>query len=307
MRAIKMHGAGNDYLYLDAVSQPQLEHRSDLPELVRAMSHRHTGVGSDGVILVARPTPAAAAAGATVRMRMFNADASEGAMCGNGVRCVAKFAHERLGNRQDPMLVETGRGVLALRVLPGGGRVERVTVDMGAPILDPARIPTTLRGGPRGVLDAPVPPDAPADLRQGLDAAGHDGLVCALSMGNPHAVFFCAQAQAVPLERAGPAAETWPAFPGRVNAHFVRRLAPDRALVRTWERGSGATMACGTGACAVLVAGVLTGRLNRAAVIELPGGELRIEWPSDDAGVLMTGPAQEVCEVLWPADAPADA
>lgn len=301
IRAIKMHGAGNDYLYLDAVNEPDLEHRPDLPQLVRAMSHRHAGAGSDGVILVARPSHAAAAAGASVRMRMFNADASEGAMCGNGVRCLAKFAHERLGIRQDPMLVETGRGVLSLRVFPGGGRVDRVTVDMGAPILDPPRVPTTLPAGPRGALDVPLPPDAPEPLRRGLAAAGHDGLLCALSMGNPHAVFFCDRPQDLPLDQAGPAAETWAAFPGRVNAHFVRRAAPDHAIIRTWERGSGATMACGTGACAVLVAGVLTGRLGRAADIDVPGGRLRIEWPSDDAGVRMTGPAAEVCQVLWPA------
>ncbi|MBL8990715.1 MAG: diaminopimelate epimerase [Phycisphaerae bacterium] len=291
MKFVKMHGLGNDYVYLDAVSNPQIEMYSDLPALARAMSDRHRGVGGDGIILLCRPT----VPDAEVRMRMFNADGSEAEMCGNGVRCVAKFAHDRLGVRRRPLRVQTGRGVLEIACeLDGAGRVRAATVDMGRPILDLAGIPVDA-----GRLSA-----AANDGEFHLRHSGADGLAWTfVSMGNPHAVCFVADPEAV--ARMGGLAdpstiERHPAFPNRVNVHVAAVVSPGRAIMRTWERGAGYTLACGTGACAVLVAGVVTGRLPRRAVLTLPGGELDVRWDEPQGSVLMTGPAEELFEGEWP-------
>lgn len=301
MRFVKMHGIGNDYVYVDAVSQPALAERPDLSEIARRISDRHTGVGSDGLILVCEP---AAGTRAHVRMRMFNSDGSESEMCGNGVRCVAKFAHDRLGIRNRPMLVETGRGVLSIDYETAGGRLTRATVDMGEPILDLRSVPVeesalgaAFEHGERAVV---LGPGAPND--------GEDRWVGSfVSMGNPHAVFFdsanarlrAGGLERLELDRIGPRIERHRAFPRRVNAHFVCIQTRAEATMRTWERGAGATMACGTGACAVLVAGVRTGRLDRRALLHLPGGDLVIEWPEQTNRVLMTGPAEDICEGEW--------
>ncbi len=309
IRFVKMHGIGNDYVYVDVASDPALEGRFDGEAgraLVRRMSDRHRGIGGDGVILVARPRGGVGAVGADVRMRMFNADGSESEMCGNGVRCVAKFAHDRLGVKQNPIRVETGRGVLGIEYRVQGGRLVEATVDMGEPILDLERVPVD-----------------PARVRRGdrenewaLEGAEGGERWTFVSMGNPHAVTF-----GVPLDaRAagggdllgtalGPEAEVHPAFPRRVNVHIAEVVSAREARMRTWERGAGLTQACGTGACAVLVAGVLTGRLEREALIRLPGGDLRIRWDEAVGGaggggrgghVFMTGPAEEVFEGVWP-------
>ncbi|MFM1823046.1 MAG: hypothetical protein RI967_1312 [Planctomycetota bacterium] len=292
---VKMHGIGNDYLYIDAVSPGAVARlaTADLARAARLVSDRHFAVGSDGLIAVCPPT----VAGADLRMRMFNADGSEGEMCGNGVRCVAKFAVDRGLARANPLRVETGRGVLELAwEADGDGRVARVSVAMGAPILAHARIPAAIDG---------VPPDAavvahPVDLaRFGPEdwwrAAGVEPAITLVSMGNPHAVLVCADPAKVPLEVVGPRFERDPWFPSRMNVHFVRfGPSPEDAVMRTWERGSGITLACGTGASAVCVAGVLLGRSARTLEARLPGGPLRLEWPADDAGVRMTGPATEV-------------
>ncbi len=186
------------------------------------------------------------------------------------------------------MTIETGRGVLTLDldVNPERGAVRRVRVEMGVPILDPADIPTTLEGRP--------PIDAP------LRVADQEFAVTAVSTGNPHAVIYVDDAQAFPLETLGPLIEHHPAFPRRVNVHIVEVLDPGEVRMRTWERGSGITLACGTGACAVCVAGVLTGRSGRKVVAHLPGGDLELEWPRDGAPVFMTGPATEVFSGEWP-------
>jgi diaminopimelate epimerase len=295
MRFVKMHGCGNDYVYLDAVRDAGVRARvgSDgWADLVRRMSDRHTGVGSDGVIALCPPTDAARAAGAAVRMRMFNADGSEAEMCGNGVRCVARFAHDRLGVREAPMRVETGRGVLAIGYRVEGGKLVEATVNMGPPVLDIERIPARrehLRPGARGEWT--------------LDAGGRALTVSLVSMGNPHAVLFVDDAESFDLRTLGPLLETHPAFPNRINVHAASGTG-DRVRVRTWERGAGITRACGTGACAVAVAGQLTGRLAETVRVRVDGGELVISRERDThtggpAAVLMTGPAVDVFEGDW--------
>lgn len=303
IRFVKMHGIGNDYVYIDVATDPALEHRFEGDagrDLIRRMSDRHRGIGSDGVILVARPREDVAA---DVRMRMFNSDGSESEMCGNGVRCVAKFAHDRLGVRANPMRVETGRGVLSIEYRTEDGRLVGATVDMGEPIWEAERIPVEFprESAAARVVDVPldryVPLEAPAAW---IEDCGLDPRMTCVSMGNPHAVIFCEHVQAVPLESIGPYLERQPIFPNRTNVHFAQVLTPDEAIMRTWERGAGATQACGTGACAVAVAGAATGRLGRNVLLHLPGGDLTIRWDERTNHVLMTGPAAEVFEGVWP-------
>jgi diaminopimelate epimerase len=290
MRFTKMHGAGNDYVYVDCVRQPPPR---DPAGLSRVISDRHCGVGGDGLILLC-PSERA-----DVRMRMFNADGSEAEMCGNGVRCVAKFAYEHGLTRNNPMRVETGRGVLTLELELRQGKVEQVTVDMGEPILEAERIPTTLPG-PR-VVDQPVPQRGlVGPVRAWFEPHAIEPLITCVSMGNPHAVFYCRDAAKVPLAAVGPTLESAAWFPRRINVHFVQVRAPDEVAMCTWERGSGITLACGTGACAVCVAGVLTGRSGRRLLAHLPGGDLRLHWAEADNHVYMTGPAVEVFNGEWP-------
>jgi diaminopimelate epimerase len=288
----KMQGIGNDYVYVDCFSQPLPR---DPAALSRAISDHHFGVGGDGLILICRSEKADA------RMRMYNADGSEAEMCGNGVRCVGKYVHDHGIARKPVVTIETGRGVLTLQLQVEGGVVRQVRVDMGEPILEPARIPTTLttQGDPR-VVNYPLP----LKWNGGWERdAGLDPRVTCVSMGNPHAVWYCQDVGKVPLEAAGPVLENLQVFPRRINVHFVQVHSPGEATMRTWERGSGITLACGTGACAVCVAGVLTGRTGRSLKAHLPGGDLQLEWSEADNHVYMTGPAVEVFSGDWP-DAP---
>ncbi len=289
MRFVKMHGIGNDYVYVDCFRQPE---PADPAALSRLISDRHFGVGSDGLILVCKSNIADA------RMRMFNADGSESEMCGNGVRCVAKLVHDHGLSANNPLKIETGRGVLTLHLTVKAGKVESVRVDMGEPILEATRIPAGWPG-PR-VVDEPLPFEGslPDNWFAG---AGVDRRLTCVSMGNPHAVIYCDDVSKVKLESCGPVIETLPCFPRKINVHFVQVVSKDEAIMRTWERGSGITMACGTGACAVAVAGVLTGRTGRKLLAHLPGGDLRLEWSADDNHVFMTGPATEVFTGEWPA------
>jgi diaminopimelate epimerase len=277
MRFTKMQGAGNDYIYVDCFRQP-MPH--DPAGLSRTISDRHFGVGGDGLILICPSDKADA------RMRMFNADGSEAEMCGNGVRCVAKFVYDHGLVRKPTLRVETGRGVLTLELEIAGGAVRQVCVDMGEPILAAAQIPTTLPGDP--------PQDMP------LEVAGQTLCVTCVSMGNPHCITFVDEITDAQVLGLGPWVEKHPAFPRRVNAEFVRVNRPDDVTLRVWERGSGETLACGTGACAVAVAGVLTGRTQRRVTAHLPGGELRLHWSEADNHVYMTGPAVEVFSGEWP-------
>jgi diaminopimelate epimerase len=283
MKFTKMHGAGNDYLYVDCFDQPP---PSDPAELARRISHRRFGVGGDGMILI-RPSEVADA-----RMQMFNADGSEGEMCGNGIRCVAKYVHDHGIVANEVLQIETGAGVLELSLSKGtDGRVEQVTVDMGKPELVGERIPTTLPSDdPQGrVVEVPVEFD------------GREVAVTCVSMGNPHCVVFVPQASDELVLGLGPKIETDPRFPNRVNVEFVEILARDEVRQRTWERGSGETWACGTGASAVCVAGVLTGRTDRTILNHLVGGDLTLQWLEDSGHVMMTGPAVEVFSGTWDA------
>jgi diaminopimelate epimerase len=277
MRFTKMQGAGNDYVYVDCFRNP-MPH--DPVGLSRAISDRHFGVGSDGLILICPSDKADA------RMRMFNADGSEAEMCGNGIRCLAKYVYDHGLVRKPALTVETGRGLLSLELEVSGGTVRQVRVDMGEPILEAKRIPTTLAGDPPVNVELPV---ADSALR-----------VTCVSMGNPHCISYVDAITDALVLGVGPKVEHLPVFPRRTNVVFVRVNRPDDVTVRVWERGSGETLACGTGACAVAVAGVLTGRTQRRLIVHLPGGDLQLHWSEADNHVYMTGPAVEVFSGDWP-------
>jgi diaminopimelate epimerase len=296
MRFTKMHGLGNDYVYVDCFQEPMPE---DPAALARKIADRHFGVGGDGLILIC-PSKVADA-----RMRMFNADGSESEMCGNGVRCVAKYVYDHGLASKETLRIETGNGVLALDVELGDrgqGKVERVRVDMGRPKLTAAEIPAVLPGvAPHEqIIDFPLN----KYLAGWHHEAWHDtvqlesGMTC-VSVGNPHLVLFCRDVADVPLTSVGPRLERAAEFPKRINVHFVQVHGPDEVTMRTWERGSGITLACGTGASAVCVAGALAKRTERRIVAHLPGGALELEWDKDDH-VYMTGPAVEVFSGQWP-------
>jgi diaminopimelate epimerase len=270
----KYQGLGNDFLLFDLRARPTAEGLATNAELVRRLCDRRFGVGGDGVILALPPE-----AGGELRMRIFNADGSEAEMCGNGIRCLARFLAdldgEDPGRRWD---VETAAG----RIRPELGDDGQVRVDMGPPFLEPDSVPTTLDPGPAG-------------MPQGeLEAGGQLWSVAAAGMGNPHAVVPVADAAAVDLEAIGAALEVHPAFPARANVHLVQVLHPGHLLMRVWERGAGVTLACGTGACATLVACHLLGLSDRQARLDLPGGPLWIEWEEASGHVFMTGPAEPV-------------
>lgn len=275
----KMHGLGNDYVYINTFDQ----HVTEPEELARRVSDRHRGIGSDGLILIAPPDDT----DANVRMMMFNADGSRSEMCGNGIRCVAKYAYEHGLARVNPLRVQTDRGVLELSLtIDLAGRVELVRVDMGAPILTPEEIPVTVHQNPV--------------VRHPLSLEGETLQMTCVSMGNPHAIIFVPELGRVPVREWGPQIERHPLFPKRVNVHFVQVVRPDYVGMITWERGSGLTQACGTGASAVCVAGVLEGQTERELTARLPGGELRLAWDKATNHVFMTGPATEVFSGTWP-------
>ncbi len=308
MQFVKMHGIGNDYVYVNCFEQ-----RVDDPSvLAPRIADRHLGVGGDGLILVLPPDVSlrgdAGASGegaAHVRMRIFNADGSEAEMCGNGIRCVCKLAHDDGISTANPMRVQTDCGVLTLRYTTDtNGKVGQVTVDMGPPILAPKQIPVKI-GNLGRIVNHSTRTLIDWDAIAGADwveACGLDLRMTCVSMGNPHVVFFCDDVQRVPLEMVGPAVETHLAFPKRINVHFVNVHTLSRVTMRTWERGSGITMACGTGASAVCVAGYLTGRTDRRIEAQLPGGVLNLDWKKQDDHVYMTGPATEVFRGQWPED-----
>ena len=286
----KYQGLGNDFLLLDGrdLSEADADFGLDA-EAVRKLCDRRFGVGGDGVILALPPRQ-----GGELRMRIFNADGSEPEMCGNGIRCLARFLADSDGDEPGrTWQVETLAGRIVPELRPDG----TIRVDMGPPFLDPAAVPTTLSLGPAG-------------LPQGeLEVEDRWFSVAAAGMGNPHVVIPVPDVMAVDLERLGAALEVHPAFPARTNVHFVQVLAPDHLRMRVWERGAGPTLACGTGACATLVACHQLGLCDRRARVDLPGGTLVIEWEGSGASVLMSGPAEAVFDgVLVPGllgDAPA--
>ena len=276
MKFTKMHGAGNDYVYVNCFEQVSL---GNVTELAKAISDRHFGVGGDGLVLIV-PSERADA-----RMVMYNADGSEAEMCGNAVRCVAKFVYDHGIAVKENLTIETGRGVLALQCSVTSGKVDRVRVNMDQPILESAKIPTTLAGDP--------------PVKVPLKVAGRTLEVTCVSMGNPHAVTFVDEVNDDWVLNVGPKVEVHEAFPRKINAEFIQVVSRSEVIMRVWERGSGETLACGTGACASVVAGVLAGLLDRKVLVRLTGGDLEIEW-ADSGEVYMTGPATEVFSGEWP-------
>ncbi len=266
---IKMHGLGNDYVYVDIFA----ENVPDPVGLAPRISDRRRGVGGDGLVLIGPSDKADA------RMRIFNTDGSEAEMCGNAVRCVGKYLYESGRARKEDLTVETLAGIRRLRLDVFAGRVERVRVDMGPPSFDPRALP----------MNVPEPDF----LHREITAGGEVFLGTAVSVGNPHLVIPVPDPAALDLPRLGPLLERHPLFPRRVNTEFVRALASDLIEMRVWERGSGETSACGTGACAVLAALAANGFTGRSAVVRLPGGDLDIEW-AEDGTLYMTGPAEMV-------------
>ncbi|MBA3710255.1 MAG: diaminopimelate epimerase [Planctomycetes bacterium] len=284
MRFTKMHGCGNDYVYIDAWRERV---PSNLPKLARAISDRHTGVGADGLIIIGPSRRADA------RMVMFNADGSRSEMCGNGIRCAAKLAHDHGHLTAARMRIETSAGILDVELQKRGRAVVGASVLMGRPRLSPAAVPVR--------LDASGPL-----LPLTLSIAGSRLRLLAVGMGNPHAVCFVDDPDDFPVATVGPLIERHARFPKRTNVEFVARLRDERGIPvlrqRTWERGSGETQACGTGACATLVAAILDQRIDgRAAIIRLDGGDLHVAWPTEDAPVRLTGPAVTVFDGTYPA------
>ena len=273
MRFAKMHGLGNDYVYVNGFEETV----SDPARFAVEVSDRHFGIGGDGLILI---LPSAIA---DLRMRMFNADGSEAEMCGNGIRCVAKYAYEHGLVEQREISVETGAGVLTLQLRVGeDNRVAGVRVAMGRPRLTRGEIP--MAGAPdEQVVGEPL---------QVLDRTFH---VTCVSMGNPHCVIYVDNVAEFPIEKYGPAIERHPVFPNRINVEFVEVVGPGELRQRTWERGSGETLACGTGASAVTVASVLNGHTGRRLRVHLRGGTLEMEW-AEDGHVYLSGPAVQVFE-----------
>lgn len=284
MRFTKMHGNGNDYVYVNC-----FEEQVDAPAaLARKISDRHFGIGSDGLILICPSDKA------DVRMRMFNADGSEAEMCGNGIRCLAKYAYEHKLAEPGPrfqipngdtypksLKVETGNGILTLGLTADeNDKVQSVCVNMGRPRLRPEDIPVKIEGDKA--------------INYSLEILGQRLEMTCVSMGNPHAVFFCNDIISVDLESLGPVIENHELFPDRTNVHFAMVNSASELTMRTWERGSGVTLACGTGACAVCAAGVLTEQTDRLCKVHLPGGDLDLNWCEEDGCVYMTGPATEV-------------
>lgn len=285
MKFTKLHGLGNCYIYVNCFE----ERVNDAPSLARAVSDRNTGVGSDGLILICPSRTADA------RMEMYNVDGSRGQMCGNGIRCLAKYVYDHGLSRNNPLRIETDAGIKTVSLNIEDGKVASACVDMGEPRLRPEDLPVKLTQ--EQMIDHP------------LEILDHQALMTCVSMGNPHAVIY-----GVPLKllnNRGPAGwnleiegrriETAAIFPERTNVHFVDVLHPSEVKMLTWERGSGATQACGTGASAVCVAGVLTKRSSRKIIAHLPGGDLTLEWREADNHVYMTGPAVEIFTGDWPA------
>jgi diaminopimelate epimerase len=273
MKFAKMHGAGNDYVYVNCFE----ETIADPAALARQVSNRNFGIGSDGLILI-MPSEVA-----DVCMRMFNSDGSESEMCGNGIRCVAKYAYDHGLVTKQEITAETGAGILTLQLFTNeAGKVDRVRVNMGQPRLTRGQIPMT------GNADQQV-------INQELKVLDRTFHITCVSMGNPHCVIFVDNVDEFPLKKYGPVIENHDLFPNRTNVEFVEIVSPNEVKQRTWERGAGETLACGTGASAVAVAGILTERTERTILNHLLGGDLELEW-AEDGSVFMTGPAVQVFE-----------
>jgi diaminopimelate epimerase len=270
----KMHGLGNDYLLVDAMKGGPPE--AKLPAIAKALSDRHFGIGSDGLILV-EPSRVA-----DFKMRIFNSDGSEAEMCGNGVRLFAKFVYERGYTRQRDLEIETLAGIIRPRLRISGGEVTDVRVDMGEPRLRRSDIP--MKG-----------PDQDRVVAERIRVLGQRYEVTAVSMGNPHCVLFVGDVDKARVGEIGPAIERHDLFPKRTNVEFAQIVGDGQIKMRVWERGAGETLACGTGASAVVVASALNGLSARKATVHLRGGDLKVHWNQEDNHVFIEGPAEEVC------------
>ncbi|MGN0345136.1 MAG: diaminopimelate epimerase [Lachnospiraceae bacterium] len=291
MKFTKMHGCGNDYVYVNCFSET-VEHPE---EVAKKVSDRHFGIGSDGLILI-RPSKVA-----DFEMAMYNADGSRGEMCGNGIRCVAKYVYDYGLTDQTSISVETLAGIKYLDLSVKDGKVEEVRVNMGAPILEPTEIPVLMSGNEPGagtLADgAALQGGKPAEpiVAQPLTVAGKEYKVTCVSMGNPHCVIFMDEdVRALDLTKIGPDFENHKVFPKRTNTEFVNVIDETHLRMRVWERGSGETLACGTGTCATVIASVLNGLTKDEVTVELLGGSLRIKWDREADLVYMTGPATVV-------------
>jgi diaminopimelate epimerase len=278
----KMHGAGNDFVMLDGIA-------GELPEMgafAQRIGHRQLGIGCDQILVARKPRDPDSA---DFRMEIYNQDGSQVEMCGNGIRAFYKYLRDRGYTDRDELRVETLAGVVVPR-WAGNDEAgnDTVRVDMGRPVLAPAKIPTSLCA-PRSSDEGPV-----LDVSLPLGSGNAEVIVSAASMGNPHAVIVVDSVQTAPVETVGPLVENHPAFPARTNVEFIEIVSRDHIRQRTWERGVGETLACGSGACAVGVTAMLRGVVDRQVRVELRGGDLSIEWQGDDASVFMTGPAAEV-------------
>ena len=272
MNFTKMHGCGNDYVYVNL-----FEEKVENPaEVSIKVSDRHFGIGSDGLITIGPSDKA------DFRMHIYNADGSEAEMCGNGIRCVAKYVYDHHLTDKTEIAVETGAGILTLILFPKDGKVEQVRVDMGEPILTPAEIPVVADGDK--VIDEPI------------EVGGKTWNMTCVSMGNPHAVVFVDDTANFPLETYGPLFENHERFPKRTNTEFVQIISRTEANMRVWERGSAETWACGTGTCACVMACILNGKTEDKVLVHLRGGDLTIEYDRESNHVFMTGPATEVFE-----------
>lgn len=277
MRFVKMHGCGNDYVYVSL-----FEERIDNPsELSIAVSDRHFGIGSDGLITIG-PSDTA-----DFRMRMYNADGSQAQMCGNGIRCVAKYVYDHKLTDRTEITVETDAGIKTLELTVENDRVTQVRVDMGEPILSPQQIPVTAEGA--RVVDEPI------------WVEGREWRMTCVSMGNPHAVVFVDDVKNLPIEQYGPHFENHPRFPERTNTEFVQVHTRGEISMRVWERGSAETWACGTGTCASAMACILNGLTDNEVLVHLRGGDLRIAYQPKNRHIYMTGPAVEVFSGVYEA------
>ena len=277
MKFTKMQGLGNDYVYVNCLK----ETIADPPALAKKISDRHFGVGSDGLIMI-NPSDKA-----DFEMEMYNADGSRAEMCGNGIRCVAKYVYDYGLTDKTRISVETLAGIKYLDLTVENGKVSLVRVDMGRPILEPENIPVQAEGS--RVVDEPLTVD------------GKEYRMTCVSMGNPHAVIFVDQdVRELPLEQIGPSFENHERFPKRINTEFARVLDRRTVEMRVWERGSGETLACGTGTCATAVACVLNGLTEDEITVHLLGGDLYIRWDRENDTVYMTGPAETVFDGEWP-------
>ena len=272
MKFTKMEGCGNDYIYVDGARE-NIDSR-DKPEVARRLSDRHFGIGGDGVIFI---NPAKEA---DFEMEMYNADGSRSEMCGNGIRCVAKYVYDKGLIRKERFSVVSAGRIKWLELMTENGKVSRVKVNMGAPELVPAQIPVLVQG--ERAVDTPI------------TVLGKEYRMTCVSMGNPHAVVFVEDVEGLPMETIGSAFEHHPLFPRRVNTEFVKVLDQNTVRMRVWERGTGETLACGTGSCATAVACVLNGLTKERVTVRLNGGELEIFWDRKENLVYMTGPATHV-------------